>query len=155
MSNRKQRTKIDDNYSFWSEILFSVPQESILSPLLFHIFLADQFLVAKDIDIASYADGSAPFIVENNIDSVIASLEKVSDALFNWFKNIRLKRNGDKCHVLVSTSKPVGIRTGHYTTDNSKREKLLGVKIDVNFNFNDHISDLCKKARRKISKENY
>ena len=96
MSNRKQRTKIDDNYSFWSEILFSVPQESILSPLLFHIFLADQFLVAKDIDIASYADGSGPFIVENNIDSVIASLEKVSDALFNWFKNIRLKRNGDK-----------------------------------------------------------
>ena len=114
MSNRKQRTKIDDNYSFWSEILFSVPQESILSPLLFHIFLADQFLVAKDIDIASYADGSAPFIVQNNSDNVIGSLEKVSDALFNWFKNIRLKRNGDKCHVLVGTSKPVGIRTGHY-----------------------------------------
>ena len=30
-------------------------------------------------------------------------------------------------------------------------KKLLGVKIDVNLNFNDHISDLCKKASRKIS----
>ena len=30
-------------------------------------------------------------------------------------------------------------------------EKLLGVKIDVNINFNDRISDLCKKASRKIS----
>ena len=30
-------------------------------------------------------------------------------------------------------------------------EKLLGVKIDPNLNFNDQISDLCKKARRKIS----
>ena len=61
----------------------------------------------KDIDIASDADDSTPFIVKNNIDNVIASLEQVSDVLFNWFKNNRLKNNADKCHVLVSTSKPV------------------------------------------------
>ena len=36
----------------------------------------------KDIDIASYADDNTSFIVENNIDNVIASLEQVSDALF-------------------------------------------------------------------------
>ena len=151
LSNRKQRTKIDDNYSSWSEILFGVPQGSILGPLLFNIFLADLFFVLKDIDIAGYADDNTPFIVENNIDNVIASLEQVSDALFNWFKNNRLKNNVDKCHVLVSTNKPVGIKVGDYTIDNSECEKLLGVKIDVNLNFNDHISDLCKKASRKVS----
>ena len=151
LSNRKQRTKIDDNYSSWSEILFGVPQGSILGPLLFNIFLADLFFVLKDIDIASYADDSTPFIVENNIDNVIASLEQVSDALFNWFKNNRLKNNVDKCHVLVSTNKPVGIKIGDYTIDNSECKKLLGVKTDINLNFNDHISDLCKKASRKIS----
>ena len=53
----------------------------------------------KDIDIASYADDSGRFIVENKID-VIASLEQVSD----WFKNNRLKNNFDKCHVLVRTN---------------------------------------------------
>ena len=111
----------------------------------------DLFFVLRDIDIASYADDSMSFIVENNIDNVIASLEQVSDALFNWFKNNRLKNNVDKCHVLVSTSKPVGIKVGDYTIDKSECEKLLGVKIDVNLNFNDHISDLCKKAGRKIS----
>ena len=105
----------------------------------------------KDIDIASYADDSTPFIVENNIDNAIAFLEQVSDALFNWFKNNRLKNNVDKCHVLVGTSKPVGIKVGDYTIDKSECEKLLGVKIDVNLNFNDHISDLCNKASRKIS----
>ena len=64
----------------------------------------------KDIDVASYADDNTPFIVENNIDNVIASLEQVSDVLFNWFKNNRLKNNADKCHVLVSTSKPVVLK---------------------------------------------
>ena len=79
--------------------------------------------MVKDIDIASYPGDSTPFIVENNIDNVIASLEQVSDALFNWFKNNRLKSNVDKCHVLVSTKKPVGIKIGDYTIDNSKCEK--------------------------------
>ena len=62
-----------------------------------------------------------------------------------------LKNNVDKSHVLVSVNKPVGIRIGDYTIDNSECEKLVGVKIDANLNFNDHISDVYKKASRKIS----
>ena len=89
--NRRQRTKIDHNYSSWSEILFDVPQASILGPLFKNIFLTDLFCVVKEKDIASYADGRTPFIVENSIDSVIEFLGKVSDALFNWFKNNLLK----------------------------------------------------------------
>ena len=113
--------------------------------------MADLFFVVKNICIARYADDSTPFTVENNIDNVIASFGQVSDFLFNWFQNNRSKNIVDKCHVLVSRNKPVGIKLGDYATDNSECEKLLGVKIDVNLNFNNHISDLYKKASRKIS----
>ena len=51
----------------------------------------------------------------------------------------------------MSTNKPVGIKIRDYTIDNSECEKLLGVKINVNLIFNDHVSELCKKASRKIS----
>ena len=89
--------------------------------------------------------------MENNFDNVIAPLKEVSAALFNWFKNNHLKNNVNKSHVLVSTNKPIGIKIGDYTIDNSKWGELFGVKRDLNLNFNDHISDLCKKASRKIS----
>ena len=107
LSNRKQRTKIYDNYSFWSEILFGIPQGSILGSLLFNIFLVVLFFVVKDLDIASYTSNNKPFMIENNIDNVIASLEQDSDALFIWLKNNRLKSSVDKCRVLFNMNKPV------------------------------------------------
>lgn len=38
-SNWLQQTKVNDSYSSWSKILFGVPQGSILSHILFNIFL--------------------------------------------------------------------------------------------------------------------
>ena len=53
LSDRKQKTRANNLYSIWFEILFGVPQVSILGPLLFNIFLADLFFVLNKIDIAN------------------------------------------------------------------------------------------------------
>ena len=58
LTKRKQRTKINHSHSSWEDILFGVPQGSILDPILFNIFLSDFFLIVENIDIANYADGS-------------------------------------------------------------------------------------------------
>ena len=79
LSNRKQRTKINSTYSSLLEIIFGVPQGSILGPLLFNIFLINLFFIIEDTDIGSYADDNTPYVIADNTDGVIKSLE---EALF-------------------------------------------------------------------------
>ena len=76
LSNRKQRTKINSEFSPWEEILFGVPQGSILGPLLFNIFLYDLFFIMNDVEFASYADDNTPFFVGDDLNDVILKLQK-------------------------------------------------------------------------------
>ena len=150
LSNRKQQNKINSSYSIWHEIIFEVPQGSILGPLLFNIFLTDLFFIVENTDIASYADDNMPYISANNINEVILSLEKATDTLFKWFIDNVMKSNAEKFHLLVSTNNAINIKIGNIDINNSTCEKLLGVKSDFKLIFEDHISELCKKASKKI-----
>ena len=41
------------------------------------------------------------------------------------------------------------VALGNETIEESKLE-LLGIKIDINLNFNEHVTDLCKKGNQKL-----
>ena len=50
-----------------------------------------------------------------------------------------MKINAEICHLLVSTNNTVKIKKGNFDIDNSKIEKLLGVKFNHKLSFDDHI----------------
>ena len=148
--NRKQRTRTNKSYSTWVEIVFGVPQGSIIGPLLFNIFLTDLFFIPNSMDIANYVDDNTSYATANDRDSLIVSLEEASKSLLTWFDNNLMKSNADKCHLLVCSNEKVTIKIGSHEIANTKREKLLGVHLDSGLSFDYHISEICKKASRKV-----
>ena len=144
--NRKQRTRINNSYSTWMEVVFGVPHGSILGSLLLNIFFADLLLLINIMDIADYADDNTPNATANNIDN----LEEASKFLFTWFDNNLMKSNADKCHLLVSFNEKVTIKIGSHEIANTKHEKLLGVHLDSGLLFDYHISEICNEASCKV-----
>ena len=86
LKNHMQIPKINSEYSSWEEIVFGVPQGSILGPLLFNIFLCALFLIS------SYADDSTPYTTRNSIEEVIQKLDN------------QMKANPGKCHFLCNSN---------------------------------------------------
>ena len=74
LTNRKQRSKIGNNYSSWRDILSGVPQGSILAPLLFNIYMCDVFFLLTNMHVANHADDTKSYIYHENKESVIKSL---------------------------------------------------------------------------------
>ena len=83
--------------------------------------------------------------------AVIKSLEQSANLLFNWFKCNQMKGNKDKYHVLLSTDETVQVNIGTARINDSKCEKLVGIKIDCKLSFDDHIGNICKKAGTKLN----
>ena len=155
LSNRKQRTKINSDFSSWEEVLVGVHLgpylASILGPLLFNIFLCDLFFIMNEIDFASYADDNTPYVVVNNIEDVIIKLQNASITLVQWFYDNQMKANPDKCHFICSTDDKVNITVENQKMCNSPCEKLLAVKFDSKLNLDAHMNDICKKAGLKLN----
>ena len=151
LTNRKQRTKVNSSYSSWEEILSGAPQELILGPLLFNIFLRDMFFLMNDIDFASYADGNTPHVSSDSMEDVTRILENDSIKLLKWFSNNMMKANKNKCHLLVSSNEHVSMKLDNTEIENSNCEIILGVTIDSKLNFKEHLDGIIKKASRKVN----
>ena len=98
-----------------------------------------------------FADDNTPYVTGDNISSVVKFLKEVDCAIFQWFKDNEMKANADKCHVLLSASNELTVKTNEIQIKSSQSEKLLGITIDNDLKFEDHINNICRKASAKIS----
>ena len=151
LSDRKQRTKVNNQFSEWTDITSGIPQGSILGPLLFNIYINDIFFFVCEDKITNYADDTTPYAIENNFDKLIERLQLDSRILLEWFNNNYFKLNPDKCKLLISKQgSKLSVDIEGETIACQDTVKLLGIKIDNQLNFNEHISTICKKVSLKL-----
>ncbi len=75
LKNGKQRLKVGSTYSTFQNIYTGVPQDSVIGPLLFNIFINDLFFTDLESVICKFADDTTIFACDLSIDAVTIKLE--------------------------------------------------------------------------------
>ena len=87
------------------------------------------FFIIEKYGLASYTDDTDGSETTAN---VILNLEKLLKNLFQCFYLNQMKRNPNKCNLLLSTSEKITMNVKDLNAINSKSEKLLGIALESN-----------------------
>ena len=79
----------------------SVPQGSVLGPLLFNIFFTDIVFLLSETEICNYAGDTIIYCSHQELQEVTIKLENDMAKFRNWFAGNFMKLNEEKCHLLV------------------------------------------------------
>ena len=105
LSDRWQHVKINYIFTTWSALEQSVPQGSVLGPVLFNFYLNDLFFALFSVNVCNFADDTTHFVCDLNLEVFLTQLEECSELVIAWFQKNYMKLSTDKCHLLVAGHK--------------------------------------------------
>ena len=150
LNQRLQRTGVNNTFSLWKDIIAGPPQESILGPHLFNIYINDIFLFFDAAFLGHYADGTTLYSIQNNPKSNQAILNYNFTTLQNWFCENYMVLNPNKCFYICLGSKSE--INDFILEDRTKipltlEHEVLGITIKTNLK---QLKKLCKKIANKL-----
>ena len=167
LTNRTQRVRIHNSLSECLDVLFGVPQGSVLGPVLFNLYARSLYNVicAAGFNTSGYADDSnarLTFSLTFQHSVITSHLPNLMDKITHWMNYYFLKINPDKTEIILFV--PQSFR--HHPTINgtifsngtcirfSNIVTNLGVKLDRFLTFEPYVNStvaLCYKQLKDVS----
>jgi hypothetical protein len=144
LTDRYFQVRVGTDLSNTKPVLSSVPQGSVLGPILFILYIVDLPL-ALNSPVKLFADDTKLFgdpLREH------AQLQEDLDSIFAWTQKWMLKLNIDKCSVLhIGTKNPKVT----YSLDGAylkpvNEQKDLGITISCDLKWEKHLISIVKRA---------
>ena len=158
LSNRKQFVDYNSHISELKLISSGMPQGSILGPLGFIIYVNDIPNSVPNLSLILFADDTSAFTSHKDISTLNNIMNNGLNKLNQWFQSNKLSLNTKKSNFMLFGTH---IKTKQYknelklSLDNVELKcvdaaKFLGVTIDQNLTWENHINQLTKKCSSSI-----
>ena len=152
--DRKGRTKLGAVVSDWKPINMGCPQGSNLGPLLWNIYQNDLVYLDRSSGLSMYSDDHQLYYAHSNIHVLMEGIKYEGERMSAWYKENHLVGNLNKYQAMIIGSKhkpsQLTLDINGHLIDITEGLKLLGVIVDKDLHFSEHISATCKKASRLI-----
>lgn len=163
LDNRTQKVKINNILSISESIKCSVPQGTVLGPILFNVYMHRLFKNTVG-EVMVYADDTALSYIGNNWDEVHDKATRDLESVYKWFSSMSMALNMTKTNYMTFSYNEVGQPMTsnilvHSCIRNSDIEcncqcikqvtqtKYLGVIIDNKMQWHHHVDKINKKMR--------
>ena len=118
LKGRKQCVKINNTYSDYNEIIFGVPQGSILGPVFFNLSINDLFFFIEKASMYNFADDNTLSAWGETVSKLIDTLESESNIAIDWFTKNEMIINPDKFQAIILDKKKSNLTNIPLTVDN-------------------------------------
>ena len=149
LGNRTQLVQVESKQSKPCNMEeHAVPQGSILGGLIFIIFSNDFPDCNEDGESVLYVDDDTDVIHDHDPDHLLQKIQVQADRSAGWLKDNRMCVSGDKSKLLVTGTKklrsvkltrPMEIQVDNKIVMETKSEKLLGVIINNEMTWTEHL----------------
>ena len=147
LQNRKQLVMVEGERSTVTDVDSGVPQGTVMGPLLFLAFIN----VSSPVRI--FADDCLVYRSINKVE-VTAALQNDMSALQQWESDWQMMSHPEKCTTIHISKKRNPIHTGYklhgHTLESVPGSKYLGVHVNKDLSWNDHIQQTSAKASRSV-----
>ena len=151
LKNRDQKVVLGTAVSRPLEVLSGVPQGSVLGPVLFLVYINDIVNCVEHANIKLFAEDTILYLpITSNND--VAHFQQDLDSLTRWASTWDMSFNVNKSQVILFTRSRQTISQDYYLcgalltpTDNIK---YLGININKDLTWSNHIHHLTAKANR-------
>lgn len=156
LEGRTQCVSIKNVLSHLSELIYGVPQGSVLGPLIFCLYTLPlgEILRHHNINYMIYADDTQVycFFDVDTCDAALLSVTQCIKDIRSWMIRSKLKINDDKTEFLILSSQrskynpKQSLSIGKSVVQSSDSCRNLGVMFDRHLTLNSHISAVCRNT---------
>ena len=155
---RKQVITTKGMQSDECELLYGVPQGSVLGPELFKDYTSPlcDVILSFGVQMHCYADDTQLFVSfkpGRNESAVLANLEKCITGVRKWMANNFLKLNDDKSEFLIMGTKAnlkkvvtTSLKIGSHSINAVEKVRNIGAVFDRQMKMSAQVSMVCKSA---------